>query len=103
MHRHSGELSAILYIDVPECIAEENVNPTVETNMPSYGKIIFMSGSSGMYHQPHYEHQPVTGEIFVIPADLAHQVYPFNSDVERISMSFNIMNIEIHSSPEKNI
>ena len=92
-HSHAGSLSAIIYIDVPEDIKEENDNGTVETNMPSAGMINFIFGSDGYGTQSSYRHQAKTGEIFIFPSGLQHLVYPFKSNVERISMSFNIYNI----------
>jgi hypothetical protein len=94
-HRHSGDLSAIIYIDIPECIAEENVHLNIGTNMPSFGKVEFIHGDEGMFWMPKSTHQPKTGEIFIFPASLSHLVYPFKSDVERISMSFNVINIRV--------
>jgi hypothetical protein len=41
-----------------------------------------------------YSHQPKTSELLIFPAWLLHTVYPFKSNVERISISFNIFNIE---------
>ena len=37
---------------------------------------------------------PKTGMIFLFPAHLRHTVYPFKSDVERITMSFNLSNVK---------
>ena len=92
-HSHSGQLSAVIYIDVPEAIREENDTGTVETNMPSAGMINFLYGSDGYGTQSSYRHQAKTGEMFIFPASLKHLVYPFKSNVERISMSFNIYDI----------
>ena len=32
----------------------------------------------------------------MFPADLGHCVYPFQSDVTRISMSYNIFDLQFH-------
>ena len=92
-HNHSGMLSAVIYIDVPKEIKEENDNVTIETNMPRAGMIGFISGTDDRYSRSSYCHQSKTGEIFIFPASLNHLVYPFKSDVERISMSFNVCDI----------
>jgi hypothetical protein len=92
IHSHTGKLSAILYIDVPECIAEEN-NSSLKTNAPSAGNVVWVYGSTDYGTDYNYQHQPVTGELFLFPAGLTHMVYPFKSNVERISMSFNVYNI----------
>ena len=92
-HNHSGMLSAVIYISVPEEIKKENDNVTIETNMPRAGMIHFISGTDDRYSRSGYCHQPKTGEIFIFPASLNHLVYPFKSNVERISMSFNVCDI----------
>lgn len=92
LHNHSGQLSAVIYIDVPKCIAEEN-NSSITTNAPSAGKISWVYGSLDYTTDYHYTHQPSSGEIFLFPSGLQHTVYPFKSDVERVSMSFNVYNI----------
>jgi len=95
LHNHTGTLSAVLYIDIPECIAEEN-NNAFFSNAPSAGKISWLFGGSAdmLGTDYHYTHQPVTGELFIFPAALQHLVYPYKSDVERISMSFNVHDIK---------
>ena len=92
-HNHTGMLSAIIYIEVPDEIKKENDNVTIETNMPRAGMIAFISGNDDRYTRSSYCHQPKTGEIFIFPSSLNHLVYPFKSDVERISMSFNVFDI----------
>ena len=90
-HSHSGQLSAVIYIDVPVDIQEENDN-NLTTNTPRAGMIEFIFGSDmthGYGTKSNYVHQPKTGEIFIFSAGLKHLVYPFKSNVERISMSFN--------------
>ena len=93
-HSHSGLLSCVIYIDVPEVIADENKYIKIATNAPSAGKISFIWGSDGYGTNSMIGHQPVTGEMFMFPAQLKHLVYPYRSNVERISMSFNVHNIE---------
>ena len=93
-HNHSGMLSSIIYIDVPEDIKKENDEIKIETNSPAAGKIAFVAPGSDTYlNNSCYAHQPKTGEMFIFPASLNHLVYPFKSNVERISMSFNMFNI----------
>ena len=42
-----------------------------------------------------YRKYPVEGEIYLFPAELKHQVYPYATDVERITSSFNISEINL--------
>lgn len=98
IHHHTGILSAVVYIDVPECIAQEDKGKN--TNAPSAGGICWIYGnaSAGMQCSDYmYMHRPKTGEIFIFPSGLQHLVYPFKSDVERISMSFNMYDINFLS------
>ena len=92
MHSHTGKLSCVLYISVPECISEEN-NSGLKTNTPCAGQISWVYGSRDYGTDFSYLHQPKTGELFLFPAGLPHMVYPFKSDVERISLSFNVYNL----------
>ena len=36
-----------------------------------------------------------TGDFFIFPANLKHGVYPFTVDVQRVSMSFNLIDVEV--------
>jgi uncharacterized protein (TIGR02466 family) len=94
LHNHAGDLSVVVYVDIPECIALENTQPSIETNMPSYGKIDFSYTREDTHTTTKYSHQPKTGELLIFPAWLLHTVYPFKSNVERISISFNVFDIE---------
>jgi uncharacterized protein (TIGR02466 family) len=98
VHNHSGILSAILYIDIPEEIEKENIH---NTNKPSAGNIDFISGDPGRFSPPMYMHTPKTGDVLLFPSQLMHTVYPFKSDVERISLSFNVRNLLIDDADTK--
>lgn len=93
MHSHSGMISAILYIDVPEVIAEE-ANDNLRSNMRCPGQLEFFYGSDVLGVNGTHKVIPKTGDILLFNAGLKHSVYPFKSDVERISMSFNVWNVE---------
>jgi uncharacterized protein (TIGR02466 family) len=89
IHSHSGQYSSVLYINVPEEIAQENEHG--QSNMTCRGQIEFIGdatdrlGANGTHKLI-----PETGDILLFDARLKHCVYPFTSDVERISMSFNV-------------
>jgi len=100
IHSHDGQLSAVYYIDVPPAIAQENNNQVSgpfsnENHRTSAGKIDFVYGTLSYTTEYTYSHQPTTGELFIFPATLSHLVYPFKSNVERISMSFNVFDIDL--------
>jgi hypothetical protein len=89
IHSHSGIMSAVLYIEVPEEIAQEALNP-LNTNMRCPGQIEFMYGSDLLGVSGTHKIIPKTGDILLFHAGLKHTVYPFTSNVERVSMSFNV-------------
>ena len=91
IHSHGGLISSVLYIDVPEEIAEEYKQS--KSNMGCAGQIEFMFGSDSLGSNGTHKIVPKTGDILLFNAKLKHCVYPFKSDVTRISMSFNVGNI----------
>ena len=93
IHSRNGNLSSVIFIDIPEEIREE-AKHTVQTNMPCAGQLEFMHGNDGYNYSGTFKVVPQTAQIYLFPADLKHTVYPFTSDVERITMSFNVFNIE---------
>ena len=90
-HSHTGMLSSVLYIDVPEVIAEEAQHS--KSNMACAGQLEFHYGPNVLGVNGTHKVVPKTGDILLFHAELNHSVYPFKSDVERISMSFNVGNI----------
>jgi hypothetical protein len=91
IHSHGGLISSVLYIDVPEEIAQEAEHS--KSNMGCAGQIEFMFGSDSLGSNGTHKIIPKTGDILLFNAKLKHCVYPFKSDVTRISMSFNVGNI----------
>ena len=87
LHSHSGMISGIVMVSVPLEIADE-LTKEVETNARCPGHLEFVIGD--------HIHRilPQEGQIYLFPSSVKHQVYPFSSDVERITMSWNIT--EIH-------
>jgi len=87
MHNHGGIFSAVVFIDIPDELEEER-----ESNS-------FMSKTSGcldfISDSQHIVVRPQTGTLYLFPAYLWHLVYPYTSDVERVSMSFNIFSVYI--------
>ena len=83
LHSHSGYISGIVMVDVPLEIAEE-LNEDIETNARCPGHLEFVCDRD--IHRV----SPIEGEIYLFRSDFKHQVYPFKSMVERITMSWNI-------------
>ena len=74
-HTHGGEMSCVIYIDVPRDILQGR-DGSIEFLHNNISHII----------------QPANSTILLFPSDLFHKVYPFKIDRERISMSFNLAN-----------
>jgi len=89
-HIHSGDISFVLYLDVPEQI-EKEASEFVSLGKGKPGAIEFLYGTEdryGDYIVSHTRH-PKTNELYIFPANLHHTVMPFRSDVERVSVSGN--------------
>ena len=90
-HEHSGDISAVVYIDIPEEIAQEEY--TKDTNINCPGQIEFLYGPDVTGANGTHKIIPKTGDFLLFHAGLKHTVYPFKSNVTRISMSFNVVGI----------
>ena len=95
LHTHDGMLSAVIFIDVPEEIEKEKTEWEGRTNCFSAGALEFVHAKSFM-NNGHAKVIPKTGDMYIFPADMPHTVYPFSSDVTRISMSFNVFNLQFN-------
>ena len=85
-HHHVGDLSFVIYLQVPEEIVKEN---DVHNN-PGPGMICFDMGPEMPFSVGGNVMMPRVGQAFIFPAWLSHHVLAFKSDVERISVSGNI-------------
>ena len=98
-HSHGGDISFVIYLEIPD----EIKNETFIGNSTPNGSISFIYGNTTLSHkkentlidllQPKtlITHLPENGEMFIFPAYLMHYVESFTSvDVERISVSGNI-------------
>ena len=105
-HTHDGDISFVIYTEVPEGLHEEC--HTSVANSPGPGCIIFDFNMPGtqmqkMFLQTH-SHLPSVGDMFIFPAGLPHWVYPFTkTEGERVSISGNIKLIDVDKTiVEKN-
>ena len=85
MHNHTGIISSVVFIDIPDELEEERENSSFSAK--AAGTLDLIHGSQ------HIVVKPQTGTLYFFPAYLWHLVYPYHSDVERISMSFNIYDL----------
>ena len=89
-HEHVGEISSVVYIDMPPEIAKEEY--TKDTNVNCPGQIEFLYGSGDIGSTGTQKFIPQTGDFLLFPSALKHIAYPFHTEnVTRISMSFNVL------------
>lgn len=89
-HSHTGIFSFVWYLDFPKEIHEENAELAEAENAPlniNRGCIEFLSTKFG---DDPILMLPNTNDFFLFTADHRHCVYPFESDVTRVSVSGNI-------------
>ena len=83
IHWHDGHLSGVMYTKMPKDLGssykDQNKN----------GKIAFIHGSTQLLVSSVYDIKPEVGDLFIFPSYMMHTVYPFFSDEERRSFSFN--------------
>lgn len=89
-HIHTGDISFVLYLDVPEQIKKE-ASEFVSLGEGKPGAIEFIYGTEDRHGDYICSHTrfPKTNELYIFPANLHHTVMPFRSDVERVSVSGN--------------
>ena len=82
VHYHSGHISGVGYLKLPK-------NFSTKKNKV-YGSIDFINGNKMFLSECIHNHVPKVGDVILFPNYLMHTAYPFNSDGERRSFSFNI-------------
>lgn len=94
LHNHAGDVSFVWYIDIPLQVKENYKKSLSETeeiysNSMRKGLIEFSSSSKNIS----ITISPNSGDIIIFNSEQRHQVYPFDCDGVRISISGNIENI----------
>jgi len=89
IHNHTGFLSGVLYLKIPEYLPSRKTKDTD-------GAISFMGNESktdGIMTNSTLTISPKVGDLFLFPSSLKHQVYPFRTTDGtgiRRSLSFNM-------------
>jgi len=88
-HTHGGMLSWVIFLKTPD-LTEERKNYKGKSFGP--GGITFHYGeqSNPKWAEHSYGYNPQKGGIWIFPAQLRHQVIPFHTPGERISVSGNL-------------
>ena len=89
-HDHTGALSFVIYLQVPDEIKKEYKRMVGVHNNSGPGAINFNYGVRLPFSINTYQKFPEVGDLYIFPAWLTHFVHAFKSDVERISVSGNI-------------
>ena len=83
VHWHDGNISGVMYTKIPDDFGgsykENNRN----------GNIAFIHGSTQLTASSVFTVKPELGDLYIFPSNMMHTVYPFFSDEERRSISFN--------------
>ena len=85
-HTHGGTMSGIIYLKVPKRITD---NLEVPDGKLSFQGWLPYKPEMLMFNQ-NQPINPKTGDVYIFPAWLSHQVYPFDFDEERRCISFNL-------------
>ena len=88
IHYHEGDLSGVGYLKLPKDMTINKMvkNKKIKTN----GTIDFINGQRGFLSKSIYNVVPKIGALYLFPNYLMHTAYPFNTDGERRSFSFNV-------------
>ena len=88
IHYHEGDLSGVGYLKLPKNMTVNKMvkNKKIKTN----GTIDFINGQRGFLSKSIYNVVPKIGALYLFPNYLMHTAYPFNTDGERRSFSFNV-------------
>ena len=83
VHWHDGNISGVMYTKIPN-----DFGGSYKANNRN-GNIAFIHGSTQITSSAVYTVKPELGDLFLFPSNMMHTVYPFFSDEERRSISFN--------------
>tara|TARA_A100001015_G_scaffold114736_1_gene127383 strand:- start:457 stop:1065 length:609 start_codon:yes stop_codon:yes gene_type:complete len=84
IHYHDGHISGVGYLKVPKFRSKNNKKSRTD------GTIDFINGNKMFLCESIYNHQPKVGDVILFPNYLMHTAYPFKSNGERRSFSFNL-------------
>ena len=87
IHYHDGQLSGVGYLQIPKKMTQNKLvkNKKNKTN----GTVDFINGQKNFLSKSIYNLNPKLGDLVIFPNYLMHTAYPFNTDGERRSFSFN--------------
>ena len=84
VHYHDGHISGVGYLKIPKFTLKNQKKTGTD------GTIDFINGNKMFLSDSIYNHQPKVGDVILFPNYLMHTAYPFKSNGERRSFSFNL-------------
>ena len=84
IHFHDGHISGVGYLKVPKFLTSR------KNYLKTNGTIDFINGSKMFLSDSIYNHSPKVGDVILFPNYLMHTAYPFSTNGERRSFSFNV-------------
>ena len=88
LHTHDGDLSFVLFTEIPKDLLKEYENH-VGTTKPGMINFVYTLEDRATLINEH-SFFPIVGTFFIFPACLHHYVNPFKCDGERVSVSGNL-------------
>ena len=89
VHFHSGDLSGVLYLRVPD-IANESVEESkTYISGRQAGYINFIDGGRQQFSKSIISFKPKVGDFYIFPGWVLHGAEPFRGTGERRSLAFN--------------
>ena len=92
VHFHTAcNISSVMYLKIPKFDKRWKEDRPFKDNSVD-GCIEFVNGITDLMviEMGTYRHTPKVGELFLLPSNLLHTVYPVKGDGERRSLAFNI-------------
>lgn len=89
VHFHSGDLSGVLYLKVPEVANESAEERKTYISGRHAGYINFIEGGRQQYSRSIISFKPKVGDFYIFPGWLLHGAEPFRGIGERRSLAFN--------------
>ena len=86
-HIHSGSLSFVIWLQIPEELKNE---PPLSGNQTA-GSFVVSHGESHSFSRNSISFLPEVADMIIFPAYCEHYVHQFKSDVTRISAAGNIL------------
>ncbi len=89
LHFHSGDVSGVLYLCVPQVAGERQEEEKTYISGRRAGHLNFMTGGKQRFAKTLLSVKPRVGDVLVFPGWLLHGVEPFDGAGERRSLAFN--------------